>query len=283
MRVLWTFHRRLVVAIVIAGCLAASTGLVLAGSHRSAPQLGSALSRHTPGSTPSKPNAGTPASPEPSPPSTVNPPLTGIQMEIDGQLAQAETSASITAAEATGIPAPGVSSTYPSTPVADRSDPSAFAIAFATELLDTNYATQSRAALLAWAEYEESPNTLPGVPAAVAGKALVLSLADPNLPGGTPSPTPSATQWASNGQSGVVQSVSGLQAEVNPDWTQIISEGWQPRDPLMTIEIVTGTMTVSTNGQTAPPESFSLTVTLGSAAYERTGYGAVAAGEWTLS
>jgi hypothetical protein len=209
--------------------------------------------------------------------------MTGIQMEIDGQLAQAETPASITAAEKTGIQAPGVSSAYPSIPVVDRSDPSAFAIAFATELLDTNYATQSRAALLAWAEYDESPNTLPGVPTAVAGKALVLSLADPNLPGATPSPTPSATQWASNGQSGVVQSVSGLQAEIDPDWTQIISEGWQPRDPLMTIEIVTGTMTVSTRGHTAAPESFSLTLTLGSAAYERAGYGAVAAGDWTLS
>jgi hypothetical protein len=283
MRVLWTFYLRHVVAIVITGCLALSTGLVLAGSHQSTPQQGSALSRHATGSTLSKPKAGTQVSPELSPTSTVNPPLTAIQSEIDGQLAQAETSASITDAEQTGIPAPEVSSAYPSIPVADRSDPSAFAIAFATELLDTNYATQSRAALLAWAEYEESPNTLPGVPTAVAGKALVLSLADPNLPGGTPSPTPSATQWASNGQSGVIQSVSGLQAEVAPDWTQVISEGWQPRDPLMTIEIVTGTMTVSTNGQTAPLKSFSLTLSLGSAAYVRAGYGAVAAGDWTLS
>src|ERR1700732_838190 len=99
MRVVWTFHRRLVMAIVIAGCLAVSTGLVLAGSHRSAPHLGSALSLHTPGPTPTKPKAGAQASPEISPTSTVNPPKTGTQMEIDRQLAQAETSASITAAE----------------------------------------------------------------------------------------------------------------------------------------------------------------------------------------
>ena len=96
---------------------------------------------------------------------------------------------------------------------------------FASELLDTNYATQSRAELLAWAELEEAPNTLPGVPGSVAGKALVLSLADPGLPGGTPSPTPSAAQWASDGQRDEVQSVNGLQAEVDPDWTQIDLRG----------------------------------------------------------
>ena len=51
----------------------------------------------------------------------------------------------------------------------------------------------------------------------------------------------------------------------------------------MTIETVTGTMTVAKNGVAAgPPESFSLTVTLGSAAHARAGYGAVAAADWTL-
>ena len=89
-------------------------------------------------------------------------------------------------------PGAGGSDCLPAVPTADRGDPGAYAIAFATELLDTNYAVQSRAALLAWAEHEEAPNTLPGVPATVAGKALVLSLADPDLPGGSPSPTPSA-------------------------------------------------------------------------------------------
>jgi hypothetical protein len=283
MRALWMFHRRLVVTIVIVGCLGASTGLVVAGSHRSAPATGTALNPHTAGSVPSEGEAGREPSTRRPPTSTVPPPLTAVQKEIDGQLTQAETRASITAAEETSIPAPAVSTAYPPIPAADRSDPITFAIAFATELLDTNYATQSRAELLAWAEHEEAPNTLPGVPASVAGKALVLSLADPSLPGGTPTPTPAAAQWASDGQDGEVQSVSELQAEVDPDWTQIISEGWQPRDPRMTIEIVTGTMTVSISGQTAAPQSFSLTLTLGSSAHVRGGYGAVAAGDWTLS
>ena len=42
-------------------------------------------------------------------------------------------------------------------------------------------------------------------------------------------------------------------------------------------------MTVSIGGQAAPLQSFSLTLTLGTAAYVRGGYGAVAAGDWTLN
>ena len=131
-------------------------------------------------------------------------------------------------------------------------------------------------------KHEEAPNTLPGVPTSVAGKALVLSLADPGLPGGTPSPTPSANQWATNAEDGVTQSVEDVEAEVDPDWAQIIAEGWQPRDPRMTIETVTGTMTDNTEGHAAPPESFSLPLTLGTAAHVHAGYGAVAAGDWTV-
>jgi hypothetical protein len=134
---------------------------------------------------------------------------------------------------------------------------------------------------LAWAESEEAPNLMPGVPEAVAGKALVLSLADPGLPGGSPSPTPSAGDWIANAQRGVVQAVSDVQAEVAPDWTQIVSQGWQPRDPLMTIETVTGQVTVTTNGAAATAASFALTLTLGSAAHVSAGFGAVAAGNWT--
>ena len=71
-----------------------------------------------------------------------------------------------------------------------------------------------------------------------------------------------------------------MQATVDPDWTQIISEGWQPRDQRMTIETVTGQLTVTTNGRAAPTESFVLTLTLGSAAFVRASYGVVAASDW---
>jgi hypothetical protein len=209
-------------------------------------------------------------------------PQTAIQRQIDAELAQAETPAAIAAAQRSTVAAPAVSTDYPAVATEDRGDPGTYAVAFTTELLDTNFAVQSRGALLAWADHEEAPNTLPGVPASVASKALVLSLADPDLPGGPPSPVSSAPQWVADATSGVSQSVADVQAEVAPDWTQIISEGWQPRDPLMTIETVTGTVTVTTNGVAAAPESFSLSVTLGSAADVRAGYGAVAVADWTL-
>lgn len=279
MRSLWSFHRRLVLGVAVCVLLAVSAAVVVAGGRSGQPSATRPAAtrpvrrRSATTAPPSGPLAPTP---------TVTVPQSAIQKQVDAELAQAETPASIAAAAATSVPAPAVSAFYPSIPTADRSDPTAYAIAFTTELLDTNYATQSRAALLAWAEHEEAPNTLPGVPASVAGKALVLSLADPTLPGGTPSPTPPAAAWATDAYSGVVQTVSDVQAQVDPDWTQIVSEGWQPRDPLMTIETVTGTLTVTTKGKAATPVSFTLTLALGSAAHVH-GYGAVAAGNWTVN
>jgi hypothetical protein len=282
MRTLWMFHRRLILAVAVVVVIAISAGFVLVGSrHNTAAVSSPALSRSDTGPTRPKQPAATTSHLRP-PKTDVEPPATTIERQVDTELAQAETPSAVAAAEGADVPAPATSAAYPSIPVADRSDPTAYAIAFATELLDTNYAVQTRADLLAWAEHEEAPNTLPGVPASVGGKALVLSLADPGLPGGTPSPMPSASQWAMDAEAGVTQSVDNVEAEVDPDWAQIIAEGWQPRDARMTIETVTGTVTVTTNGQAATPKSFSVTLTLGSAANVPGGYGAVAAGDWTV-
>ena len=282
MRTLWMFHRRLIVAVALAVAIAISAGVVLVGSRHDTAAVSSPAPRGSgKGPTRSKQPATTTSRRRP-PKTSVEPPATAIERQVDTELAQAETPSAVAAAEAADVPAPATSAAYPSIPLADRSDPTAYAIAFATELLDTNYAVQTRAELLAWAEHEEAPNTLPGVPASVGGKALVLSLADPGLPGGTPSPTPSASQWATDAEAGVTQSVDNVEAEVDPDWAQVIAEGWQPRDARMTIETVTGTVTVTTNGQAATPESFSLTLTLGTAAHVHAGYGAVAAGDWTV-
>ena len=285
MRMLWKFHRRLFVTVIVVAVFAISSAVVLAGSHRGGPHAGAPTGGQPPSRTTRTAITRRTATPTQrlAPTSISKVPQSAIQRQIDAELAQAETPAAIAAALAISVPAPAVSTAYPTIADADRSDPSAYAVAFATELLDTNYAEQSRGALLAWAEHEEAPNTLPGVLGSVAGKALVLSLADPDLPGGSPSPVPSPAQWAADAESGVSQSVSDVQAEVDPDWTQIISQGWQPRDPLMTVETVTGTMTLESKGVVATaPQSFSLNLTLGSAAHLRAGYGAVAAADWTL-
>jgi hypothetical protein len=284
MRNLWTFHRHLVVAATVVAVLAVSSAVVLVGSHRGGPRAGAPANGQPPAGTTRKARTRTTTPPRQrlAPTSIEKAPQSALQQQIDAELAQAETPAAIAAALRTNVPAPAVSTAYPSVPTADRGDPGAYATAFTTELLDTNFAVQSRGALLAWAEHEEAPNTLPGVPSSVARKALVLSLADPDLPGGSLSPVPSAAQWIAYAENGVSQSVTDVQAEVDPDWTNIISQGWQPRDPLMTIEVVTGTLTVANNGVAAAPEPFSLTLTLGSAAHARAGYGAVAAADWTL-
>ncbi len=284
MRKLWTLHRRLFVVVIVVGVLAVSSAVVLGGSRGDRRQAGAPMGGQPPSGTTRNTRTRTTTVPAQhlAPTSIRQVPQTAIQRQIDAELAQAETPAAITAAQRTSVPAPAASTAFPSVPMADRGDPGTYATAFTTELLDTNFATQSRGPLLAWAEYEEAPNTLPGVPASVAGKALVLSLADPDLPGGSPSPVPSAALWVAHAESGVSQSVADVQAEVDPDWTQIISQGWQPRDSLMTIEVVTGTLTVETNGVASAPQSFSLTLTLGSAAHARAGYGAVAATDWTL-
>ena len=204
MRAIWMFHRRLVVAVALVLALAVSAGVVIVGSrHGTAVATHSGVSRSAKVADQEPPTTAT-GQPTPKRRATRDAPS---KSRSNAELAEAETPASVAAAEATSVPAPATSAAFPSIPPADRSDPTAYAIAFATELLDTNYAAQSRAALLAWAEHEEAPNTLPGVPASVAGKALVLSLADPGLPGGTPSPTPSASQWATNAEEGVTQSV----------------------------------------------------------------------------
>ncbi len=116
----------------------------------------------------------------------------------------------------------------------------------------------------------------------MADKALYLSLADPDLPGGPgSSPMPSAAEWASLAEAHATEAVSGLQAEVDPDWTGLVATGWQPVDPAMTILAVTGTLTVDQQGPQIV-HSFALTLTIGSAA-RRPGYGAVAVDDWTVS
>jgi hypothetical protein len=280
MRSLWALHRRLVIGVAVCVVLVVSAAVVVMGSRNGHPTATRSPTAHPARSAPATATTRS-STRQREPTRTIKSPETGVQKQIDTELAQAETPASIAAARATSVPAPAVSTAYPAVPVVDRSDPTAYAIAFATELLDTSYATQTRAGLLAWAEYEEAPDTLPGVPTDVAGKALVLSLADPDLPGGSASPVPSPALWAADVTAGASQQVSDVAAEVDPDWTEIVSEGWQPADPRMTIETVTGNLTVTTNGQAAAPESFTLTLTLGSAAHVR-GYGAVAAGDWAV-
>jgi hypothetical protein len=199
------------------------------------------------------------------------------QSRVDGELVQAETNRALNASAGGSLPAAADSAAYPSVPVADRNDPTAYATAFIAELLDRDYRDQSRTQLLAWVQAESAPNTLPGVPASLAPRSLVWSLTTPE---GAGDPVPSTGRWTTLAESGASQTVVGLQTEVDPDWLTLISTGWEPVDPAMTMLTVTGTITISdTAGQTS--QQLLLVLTLGSNG-SRPGYGAVALDDWTV-
>lgn len=122
---------------------------------------------------------------------------------------------------------------------------------------------------------------LPGVPSSIANKALYASLADPDIGGGTgASPVPSPAVWAAEARTGTTQRVTDLLVSVDPSWTEIIDRGWEPRDPLMTIMDVTGTLIVGT-GKTTARLSVSMVLALGSCD-RAPGLGAMAVQDWTV-
>jgi hypothetical protein len=207
----------------------------------------------------------------------VSPAASPQQSLIDSQLRQAEQPATLPPRELASLPAPGYSPEYPPVPLVDRSDAITYGLTFVTELLDRDYAHQSRQELLAWAQAESAPNTLPGVPADSASRALALSLIDPESAAG---PLPSAAGWTRDAVSGEVDATRNVQAAVNPQWLSLTASGWQPADPAMTILTVTGTLIAHEPAGTVT-ESFSLDLTLGSSD-SRPGYGAVAVDDWTV-
>lgn len=269
----------LVAAIAAAAVVAALTASAVAGG-------GGKGVRRRP--RPSERGAHHVASPGPpavtsNPPGTVAQPGTPSEQRIDEQLARAESPRVIAALESTAVPAPASSRSFPPVPTADRSDPVRYCTAFVRELLDVDYARQSRTSLLAWAQSEEAPNRLPGVPPSVADKALVASLAGPaGVRSGSSSPVPPAAGWASEATAGTVQSVSDLSVTPSRSWSELLGEGWVPTDPLATVENVTGVLTSHTAKSRARVGRFALTVMLGSARFHP-GYGAVAAGAWRVT
>lgn len=210
-------------------------------------------------------------------PPRVIPPDGPVQRQVDEELAQAEMQSSPDPSVGEGLPESSDSTVYPAVPNADRQDPSAYATAFVAEMLDRVYGRQSRTQLEAWAQSEAAPNTLPGVPVGLASKALVLSLVAPDSSDG---PVPSVGQWSALATKDASQTVMGVQTQVDPDWLALISTGWEPVDPAMTMLSVTGTLTTHAGGEIGS-QPFALVLTLGSSD-TRPGYGAVAVDDWTV-
>jgi hypothetical protein len=281
MRLMWELHRRAVIAAVLAGILAvAALSLALGGGHHHAiaaqpptrPQASVDIRR--------PPSVGSGANSDGQ--LRVNPSATPNQTQVDAELAASESAASIAQAEQESVPAPAVSEQFPALPASEEQDATAYALAFCRELLNIDYRHQGRTQLLSWAEYEEAPDTLPGVPASIADKSLVGSLAYAGTAGAEATPIPPAAAWKDAASSGTVQQVFGLTAAVAPDWNALVGSGWQPVDPLMTILTVTGTIRTTATGQQPTVRPFSLALTLGGGRHH-SGYGAVAVSAWTNS
>jgi hypothetical protein len=147
---------------------------------------------------------------------------------------------------------------------------------FTQELLDVHFATSTRSQLLAWANYNNAPFSLGDVPESLATRVLCTSLTTGS------SPVPSVTMWTELAKTHFSWNVSGLVVSVNPTWTQALSAGWEPLDPLMGIYDVSGVLSVTSPGHAAVVKSISFALTLGGASLHP-GYGAVALDDWTVN
>jgi hypothetical protein len=207
-------------------------------------------------------------------PLRVMPPQTAIERTVNQGFAQEWSSES--AVTAARLPHAATSIAFPPIDASDVQAPSTYALAFTQELLDVDFATSTREKLLAWASYNNAPNSIVAIPALINLKVLPASLTI------SPTPVPTLTQWRGLAATRTTWRVSGLVTSVSPIWTQLLATGWQPVDPLMAMYDVSGTLTVSSAGEAPDVESIFFVLTLGGASWHA-GYGAMALNDWTVN
>jgi hypothetical protein len=209
-------------------------------------------------------------------PLRITPPQTAVERTVNQALEQSSNRQGLAALEASSFPVPATSVAFPPIEAADTESPTMYAMAFTQELLDIDFVTVTRNELLAWAGYNNAPNTTIDLPASAQLKVLPDSLTT------SPAALPSTAQWTAFAKSRTLWRVSGLVVSVNPTWTQALSAGWESVDPLMVIYDVSGILTARTPGHRAVVESISFGLTLGGASLHP-GYGAVAVDDWTVN
>jgi hypothetical protein len=188
-----------------------------------------------------------------------------------------ETSA-LAAAEALTPPPAAWTTEYPAVPAASLRDPESYAIAFVTELLTTNYRTQSRTSLESWIQAEAAALMLPGIPTNAAEKALYGDLFDGATVSNGPSPIATAAGWAASAKAGASQRVYYVTANPDATWANAVSNGVTSTDPLLTEVDVKGTLATRTGRKTAS-QHFSLVLCVGSALHH-SGLGACSLNNW---
>jgi len=208
-------------------------------------------------------------------PRRVRPPQSAVERAVNQAMAKDSLPGRETLATES-FPSPATSATLRSINAADSASATLYAMAFTQELLDIDFATSTRDELLAWANYNNAPNTMTGLPASLSSKALCLSLTN------GASPVPSTTAWDRLARARTTWRASGLVVSVNPTWTGAMNSGWTSIDPLMVIYDVSGLLTVTTPGHPPVVESIAFALTLGGASLHP-GYGAVALNFWTVN
>jgi hypothetical protein len=212
----------------------------------------------------------------PTPPLTNAPTETPVQEQYDAALASGlGTSPSVEIAELARAPVPAFSSAWP--PLVVANTPEQWASEFTAGLLDIDFAHQSRSGLGEWLSAEAAPEMLPGVPQQIQDKLLYLCLLDASALGNA-SPIPDQSTWDRDARSSVRWSVSGLFAQPDPTFAQIVASGWEAVDERFAAEDVSGVLTV-TAGRSIMRRDFSMTVYVGSALWHP-GYGSVVVGDW---
>ena len=212
-------------------------------------------------------------------PATVVPAGTPIQQQYDEAFAQGLGSQpGMAAATTLTTPSPAVSAGWPFLPAAYT--PEGWAREFVSALLDIDYANSSRPALGAWLDAQEAPEMIAGVPTSVADKTLYISLLDPGLFGGQPTPLPSDAQWTQLAAAKAHQSVDDLLIQPDPTWAQMVAQGWQPTDARLSELDVSGRLIIKRPGDTSVSR-FTMQLIVGSARWHD-GYGTVAVGGWQV-
>ena len=207
-------------------------------------------------------------------PLRVTPAQTAIERTVNQRFAQEWSSES--ASTAAMLPEAATSVSFPPIAASDVQAPSTYSLAFTQELLDVDFATSTRKELLAWASYNNAPNSIVAIPALINLKVLPASLTM------SPTPVPTFAEWRGLAATRTTWRVSGLVTSVSPIWTQLLATGWQPVDPLMTMYDVSGTLTVTTPGEALDVESIFFVLTLGGASWHA-GFGAMALNDWTVN
>jgi hypothetical protein len=208
-------------------------------------------------------------------PLRVQPPQTAVERAVNQRLAETSLQGLSILATAS-FPSPATSATFRAINAGDSQSATLYAMAFTQELLDIDFAASTRDGLLAWANDNNAPNTLTGLPTRLSTKVLCLSLTK------GPSPVPTAQAWNLLAKSRTTWRVSGLVVSVNPAWIQAMNSGWTSVDPLMVIYDVSGLLIVTTPGHLPVVKSIAFALTLGGASLHP-GYGTVALNYWTVN